>query len=335
MHTAEFLDAVTEGRGVLHEELRRLGTMSGDELEEVRREALRRLVEGTLTPALAIAVLPMAGVEPLVPDLVGLLRSAATPLPVRAAAMTLLRYTTFDVRHEVASFDPETFLELVGQAMEMETAARTVAQKGTPFEHLAAADPEEDDVDIDDLIDEVLESFYASPEAAAAADPEDLGWVDSFVRHGVVYGFGSPAGWGAGAIDEILNDILPRKVTISSAAEAAGAVPAFRTFCRWASRVAPVPEARAIDIVLDELEDDFPSMMMDPQRFGPAKSFVVSGTAAGYDMSSEEGVLAFQEHWNRQHALPREAAKRTKAEAAKKRKAKMAKLSRKKNRRKK
>jgi hypothetical protein len=74
--------------------------------------------------------------------------------------------------------------------------------------------------------------------------------------------------------------------------------------------------------------------MMDPDRFGPAKAFVVEGTAAGFDMTSEEGMLAFQEQWNREHARVATGA-RKKMDAAKKRKAKMAKLSRRKNRKKK
>ena len=75
-------------------------------------------------------------------------------------------------------------------------------------------------------------------------------------------------------------------------------------------------------------------MMMDERRFGPAKSFILAGTAAGFDMSTQEGLHAFQQQWNEQRALPRLSTSNKKTDAAKKRKAKMAKLSRRKNRRK-
>lgn len=218
-------------------------------------------------------------------------------------------------------------------------ALRHADQKGTPFERLSLAEPEDDDVDIDEIIDELLDSFYASPEAAAAADAEELRfWAGELVRQGVLYGHDSPVTWGPETIVEILSDLLPAKITIDSAGEARQAVPAFRTFFRWASRVAPATDAEAIDAALAGLEPEFPDMMMDPARFGPAKAFVVQGAAAGFDMTSEEGMLEFQEQWNREHAAPAAAAaasSRKKLDAVKKRKAKMAKLSRRKNRKKK
>lgn len=309
--------------------------MSGAELDELRSELIRRLAAGELPPLTAVRVLPMIGAEPAVPDLVRLLRSVAAPVPARAASLLLLRrHTTYDVEREVETLDRESLPALVEETIAMKAAAEIASQKGTPFERLALADAEDDEVDLDEIVDELIESFCASPEATAVEDPAELRfWAGELVRLGLAYGHGSPAVWDENNIEEILTELLPRKLTIGSAAEAEDAVPAFRTFFRWASRVAFLPYADEIDATLEEYEPDFPSMMMDERRFGLAKSFLLKGVAAGFDMSTEEGVAAFVEHQDRQRPIGATPS-RKKMDAAKKRKAKMAKLSRKKNRRK-
>ncbi|HYH10275.1 MAG TPA: hypothetical protein VEK11_24720 [Thermoanaerobaculia bacterium] len=335
MRVAEFFDRLTDGSSELPETLRQLSSMSGDEWNELRAEAVRRLTSAELAPAMAVAVLAMTGAEAAVPDLVRLLRSAA-PVTARAAALLVLRrYTTYDVESESATLDHASLPGLVEAAFAVRETVEIALQTGTPFERLALAGRDEDEFNLDEIIDELLDAFYTSPEAAADDDGGELRfWAGEFVRLGVLYGYGSPVLWGPGDIDAIASELLPRKVTIGSAAEAEGAVPAFRTFFRWASRVAPVADAEAIDAELANLADEFPAMLMDERRFGLAKSFVAQGTAAGFDMSTEEGLLAFQEHYNRQRMAGSTAA-RKKLEATKKRKAKMAKASRKKNRRRK
>lgn len=324
MSAAEFLNALAAASPNPVEARRRLDAMSVTELNELRSEMIRRLAAGELPPVTALTILPLAGVEPAVPDLVRLLRSAA-PVPVRAAAVLLLRrHTSYDVERELETLDLQSLPALVEEALAMHAAAGIALQKGTPFERLALADREDDEADLEAIVDELIESFCASPEASAVEDREELRfWAGALVDLGVAHGHGSPALWDDGTIEEILTELLPRKVSIGSAAEAEGAVPAFRTFFRWVSRVAPLTYAKEIDAALEEHEADFPSMMMDQRRFGLAKSFVVNGNAAGFDMSTEEGLMAFAEHQNRQRPAVA-AVSRKKMDAAKKRKAKMA-----------
>ncbi|HUR80891.1 MAG TPA: hypothetical protein VM733_09000 [Thermoanaerobaculia bacterium] len=334
MHATEFLDALVSDPGDPMDSLHRLKAMNDEQRDELRTEVLRRLAADTVPPNVAIAVLPVIGVEPAVPDLVRLLRSDDAPVEVRAAALILLRHTTFDLPAEILERDPRSMMNVLQESLVMQSAADIEAQRGTPFERLALADPEDDEVDLDDIIDELIESFCGSPEAAAG-DPEKVRfWAGELVHTGFMNDFGSPALWGPGNIDELLTQILPAKLTLASADEAKDAVPAFRAFFRWTTRVTGITTGESIDSALEELEPDFPSMMMDAERFGMAKSFFARGVEAGFDMESEEGVFAFQEQWNREHALP-ETRPRKKADAAKKRKAKMAKLSRRRNRRKK
>ncbi|HEX8408737.1 MAG TPA: hypothetical protein VF883_07730 [Thermoanaerobaculia bacterium] len=335
MRAAEFLDGLLEPKST-EQALRELTAMTAGEKADVRNETLARLIAGDIQALLALTILAVVGLEGIEPDLLRLLRSPGASLEARAAAVILLRRTGFDVVQELDSLDRQSRMDLIEEVLAVDNAIRVAAQKDTPFEAIAAADPEDDEVDIDEVVDDLLEAFLASPEAAEAADADELRlWVDAFVRYGVVYGLGSPDCWDSGSVDELVTEILPRKITIESAADAAPAVPAFRTFFRWASRVASVPLAGEIDAFLQQVEPEFAAMMMDERRFGPAKSFALAGTAAGFDMSTEDGMRAFQQQWNEQQALPRPFTSNTKTDAAKKRKAKMAKLSRRKNRRRK
>lgn len=321
------------------ETLREIAAMTQDQQIELRDDLLRRLEAGEIPAPRAVAILPLLHLEAVVPRLATTLRSPSASIEMRAAALTLLRFTTFDPVRDLKALEKRTAVELLQAAMVLGDAADFVRQEGTPFEGMAGVDPDDPDDDLDGRIDELLASFFASPEAAEFADGDELRfWTFEIVRLGVQYGFGSPATWGPGEIDELLAEILPRKVTLDRSEDAAPAVRAFRAFFRWAALIVPMPQAPAIEEVLDELEPDFPSMMMDESRFGIAKSFVTSGMRAGYDMTSEEGMRAFQLEWNATHALPiarEDAAKRKAEAAAKKRKAKMAKLSRKKNRKRK
>ena len=47
-------------------------------------------------------------------------------------------------------------------------------------------------------------------------------------------------------------------------------------------------------------------LLIDPSNFGPAKSFVMSGRAAGFDRSSQAGLGAWAEHMRKNNLrLPR------------------------------
>lgn len=67
MRATDFLDGLNDAGAAAA--LRRLDGMSGDERNELRSETIRRLAAGELSPATAVAVLPLLGVEPAVPEL--------------------------------------------------------------------------------------------------------------------------------------------------------------------------------------------------------------------------------------------------------------------------
>lgn len=336
MDAASFVDDIRSNAIGPEEAVRRIAAMDSAAQSAVRTEVVQRFTAGELPLGLTFGVLSIVGIEPAVPQLLHVLRSDEYPMPARAATLFMLRQTDVDLAGEVRQLDRNTAGELLELGMALEAETQLAAFRGTPFEDLASFDPEEDD-ELAERIEPLLDEFLASPEAAGSPHADAFGgWVFDLIRLGMDYGYGIPVLWDAGQVTEIVTELLPRKLTIDDASEAETAVPAFRSFFRWASRIVPVPQAEEIDAVLARVERDFPRMMMDLALAGPAKSFVLAGRAAGFDMDSEEGLHAFQERWNAQHALPRpDASQRKKQDAAKKRKAKMAKLSRRKNRRKK
>jgi hypothetical protein len=64
-------------------------------------------------------------------------------------------------------------------------------------------------------------------------------------------------------------------------------------FWEYLEREFLLPQARAVLNLLAKIEPDFKSLMSDPSRFGMAKSFFTMGQAAGFDMTSQEGMNAF------------------------------------------
>lgn len=315
MRASEFLDALLDSRGADTEQLlQELAAMSPAEQVAIREETLRQLFSGDMFFPGAMIILSRIGLEPAVPELVRLLRTRDAKIESRAAAFMLLRQTDAELGRELESLDGESGLAIMGEVVSFERALETAVQKGTPFEVLADFDPDDEDEDEDDgeelaeaVIDDLMQSFLASSEAASDADRDQVAfWVRELLSAGLVHGFGSPVFWGVEAVEEIVITLVPLGLSVESEVDLDLAVPAFRSFFRWTASVVPLREAAEIDDFLEQLESTYPSIVIDSLSPGMSGSFAMQSPAA-----------------------------RKKADAAKKRKAKMAKLSRRKNRRKK
>jgi len=328
MDTETFLDDFFREPCASNEELDRRIREKG--MDDVRRHVLRGLETGLLEPILAIVILSHVERKPIVADLRRILRDRKIEIEVRAASFMLL-----EDEDELAALRPDDVEAVLSSVADIAATVAMQQQRGTPFEALAGCDPEDGEA-VHDALAGVVESFLDSPDAAGLKDREIAGgWLHELVILAFEYGFGPAVLWTGAGVEEILSELLPRKMTVASESEAADAIPIFRSFFRWIARVAKPRDAEGMLKALDDLEAEFPSMMMDESRFGMAKGFVLAGERAGYDMSTQEGFDAFMQEYN-EHLLPLfPNVDRKKADAAKKRKAKMAKLSRRKNRRKK
>jgi hypothetical protein len=98
---------------------------------------------------------------------------------------------------------------------------------------------------------------------------------------------------GAPELREILFELLPRKVSV--AASAAGEIVAeCREFFAFMKRELSLREADACLRLLGAgAVKKLEAALSDPRNFGMAKSIMMAGADAGFDMSSKEGVEAW------------------------------------------
>lgn len=159
---------------------------------------------------------------------------------------------------------------------------------------------------VEDVLDEYIEAaisqFEASSEgqAFAAEYPDSGGWVRSFIELGYNYEGRSLPAMSQSIVKQMMESLLPRKITVMAAAEAEAAIPELVAFWSFLSRDYQLPNADQIAKYLQSIQGKFGEWMVDPARGGMAKNFILSGMQAGYDMTSEEGLMAYQQASNAQ-----------------------------------
>lgn len=186
-----------------------------------------------------------------------------------------------------------------------------------------------------DLVSEYIDSlgaeFAESPEGVAAAEQLGrVGWGVTFIDLARDYLGKTPPELGPLDVEEVLFDLFPRKVS-AEPEEANAIIRELRAFFAFLYR----------QYGLDNMEDllyctnddairDLEKELGDPNNYGFAKYFVMAGKAAGYDMSTQEGLNEFMHVYNAtmaarraqaaaQDQSPRTEAKTTHREDLKKR----------------
>lgn len=138
----------------------------------------------------------------------------------------------------------------------------------------------------------ILQRFKESPEAQAEPAAH---WSVTLVNYAATY-FGKTAeALTPAELDEIVFEIIPRKVSVEPEA-APAIVVGLRAFLTFLQREHPGPAGRCLAVLDDKASQRLARLLADPSNFGPAKSFVMSGRAAGFDMSSQAGLGAWAEH---------------------------------------
>jgi hypothetical protein len=149
---------------------------------------------------------------------------------------------------------------------------------------------------LDEYIDQVIHLFAESPEGQAYGEeqPDLGGWIGSFLSYGYRYeGFTLPRMTRAN-VDLVMDEILPRKITVMAASEAEDAVPELMAFWSFLQREYALENAGDILTYLTSIKHKFPQWMVDPARAGMAKGFMMGGMQAGFDMTTQEGITEFQ-----------------------------------------
>jgi hypothetical protein len=235
------------------------------------------------------------------------------------------------------------------------TARKTLATSGgkieievqvpAPGQQPDSALLEEDGTLDDDRVDAYRRSFLGRFEASPEAKAEPAAhWGALLVDYAASY-FGEPlSSLSSLQFREIVFEIIPRKVSVAPEA-APEIVAGLRALLAFVRREYPASQAEAC---LRSLEGNasqrLARLLADPANFGPAKSFVMGGRAAGFDMSSQSGMDAWALHMRRndlrlpvgfpppQATRSRNAVKPPPSQPAKKAKRKAAQKARKKTR---
>jgi len=148
---------------------------------------------------------------------------------------------------------------------------------------------------LEEYISGLTAEFVESPEAEAFLQEFDssLGWSDMYMHYAGQYFCATPATITSGESEEILFEIVPRKVSVE-AAVAHEIVAELRAFWTFLKRTRSLTHA---DIILESLTDDsadhLEAELADPNNFGMAKSFFMKGKEAGYDMTNEADLQRF------------------------------------------
>jgi hypothetical protein len=153
-----------------------------------------------------------------------------------------------------------------------------------------------------DYLDDLFEKFAQSSEGEdyAQVNPEFGSWISSFTEHAYIQeGFTLPE-MTKGEVETIMEEILPRKITLMNREDAQDAIPELIAFWNFLKREYNLRHAGAIVTYLASIKNKFSDWMLDPAKGGIAKNFILSGMKAGFDMTTEEGLNTFQLSYNQQ-----------------------------------
>jgi hypothetical protein len=156
-----------------------------------------------------------------------------------------------------------------------------------------------DEVAAEEFEAQLMERFAESPEAKPILERTGaVGWAGSVLEHGRRYEGVTLTTMGKRDLLSILLDVFPRKVSCEPSA-APEIVEEMRAFWLFLHREFGLPNAAECLAVLDDkMARTMERELADPRNFGMAKSLVMRGMAAGFDMTTEEGMGAFMLAYN-------------------------------------
>ncbi|MBN2495436.1 MAG: hypothetical protein JXR96_12650 [Deltaproteobacteria bacterium] len=193
---------------------------------------------------------------------------------------------------------------------------------------------------LEPLEDELVRRFEASPEAKGLSDTDACRHVMDFASD---YFNQTIATLDPSDLHAILFELIPRKVCID-ASEAGWIIEGNRAFYAFLKRAYQLEQADdCLSVLGGDAVQELEAALSDSSNFGMAKSFMMAGLEAGYDMQTTEGIEAWRRAYNSQlpsppraasPERPKQASKKPAAEAKakKKTKRKAARKSRKKKR---
>ena len=150
--------------------------------------------------------------------------------------------------------------------------------------------------EFEEFQDALVAQFLESAEAQAL-NTEAGFWTGVFLHYGFVYEGYMPSSMDQEDVAHVILNLLPRKV---AADEWADALPELNAFWHYLDRVYQLPRARGIAHYLRGAGKAFDAAMRVPHNWGMAKSMVMQGEAAGFDMTDSAESSQFINLFNQQ-----------------------------------
>lgn len=155
--------------------------------------------------------------------------------------------------------------------------------------------------ELEEFSDGLLNLFLASPEGKGYSEnhAEFGGWSAQLIRLGYIYQEVTLTEMDDNDVKLILLRIFPRKISLLSPDECDDVIPELIAFWKYLKREYELSNCKEVLAFLNALDPlEFKAAMNDPANFGPARSFLQAGLNAGFDMTSNESIQAFQQIYN-------------------------------------
>jgi hypothetical protein len=157
---------------------------------------------------------------------------------------------------------------------------------------------------LEDYVADLVEEFVEAPEGKAylSIHPKMAEYVGSWIGQLLYFGYAYQSvtlpHLTKTNVETIVTELFPQKVSLLDPDEANTTIPELIAFWEFLKRQYKHPNASKILTFLKKIQPNFKELMNDSSKFGMAKSFFSAGLSAGFDMTTEEGLKAFQEHYN-------------------------------------
>src|SRR6266704_1881312 len=144
-----------------------------------------------------------------------------------------------------------------------------------------------------------MDQFAASPEGnTITVRGTELGWARALIHYAITYSGVTPATMTPSDLEAVVYDLFPRKV-ITERGDGAEIIQELRAFWHFLERVYQLPQAKPMLAHLtQQAARRLERALQEPANFGMAKSFVLMGKEAGFEMESPEGMRAWVEAYN-------------------------------------
>jgi hypothetical protein len=144
-----------------------------------------------------------------------------------------------------------------------------------------------------------MEQFAASPEGQAITQTgTELGWAGAMLHYAITHPGATPPTMTTSDLEEVVFGLFPRKV-ITERGDGAEIIGELRAFWHFLQRVYQLSQAKQMLAHLTpQATRRLERELQGPANFGWAKSFVLMGKQAGFDMESPEGMQAWVKAYN-------------------------------------